>query len=285
MRKNIKNVLIVVILFLFLYLLILNKETSILEFKNNTELFFDKLFPSAFLFLVISQLLLDYLPLLLKNNSIYFYIFILSIVSGYPSGSIMINNLLEKNEINENIAKKMILYSHFPNPLFVLYNLTIILDSNTSIKCFISILLSNLLIYLFIKKEKIIKKEIINQNNFTISLKKAIQKTFESLFIIYGTTILFEQVSFFLCRNINSINIYVLINGLFDLTKGVAMSSLISNIYLRSYYLIFFISFTSLSIHFQTNSILGKKYYKYYLKGRIISALLSFLIFSIILLL
>lgn len=285
MRKNIKNVLIVVILFLFLYLLILNKETSILEFKNNTELFFDKLFPSAFLFLVISQLLLDYLPLLLKNNSIYFYIFILSLVSGYPSGSIMINNLLEKNEINENIAKKMILYSHFPNPLFVLYNLTIILDSNTSIKCFISIILSNLLIYLFIKKEKIIKKEIINQNSFTISLKKAIQKTFESLFIIYGTTILFEQVSFFLCRNINSINIYVLINGLFDLTKGVAMSSLISNIYLRSYYLIFFISFTSLSIHFQTNSILGKKYYKYYLKGRIISALLSFLIFSIILLL
>ena len=287
MKKNIKNVGIVVILCLILLILIINSESALLEFQNNTKLFFYKLFPSTFLFLILSHILLDYLPKVIKTKSMYFYILLLSLVSGFPSGSIIIKECLEKEIINEHQANKMMYYAHFPNPIFVIFNLKMIVNNSfLSYSILLSILLSNLIIYLGIKKEKtqLIEKEY--SLSFSNSLYHAIEKTTHTIFLIYGVSMIFSELAFFINKS-NNIYLFVLINGLLDLTKGVSSLSLISNVYIRSYLIIFFISFTSFSIHFQTKSILDntKIQYKNYLKGRISSFLLSFLFFTIILLL
>ncbi len=281
MIKTYKTILLLVTLIICLILYFLNSEYIINNFLEYTKLFYTKLFPVSFIFFIFSSLLIDYKLLeIFPINITSYYVFILSFISGFPSGSKYTKELLDKEIITIEEAKSLLLFSHFPNPLFILGSLTTIINKEYSIKLLLSIILSNFIILLFCKKNKNNIKNNNYPNSFSISLSKAIKSSIKTIIIIYGTSIFFYLISTIITKYIllNSY-FYVLISGVFDLTKGVFSASIINSEIIRLFFILLFISFGSISIHMQVKSILNNSIlYKQFIKGRIIGTILSFII-------
>jgi hypothetical protein len=196
MKKSYKTILILVNLIIILILYLLNSEYIIKCFLEYTELFYNKLLPTSFIFFTLSSLLieykvLDYLPI--NINSIY--IFLLSLISGFPSGSKYTKELLDNNYISLEEASNLLLFSHFPNPLFILGSITLILDKSICFKLLISIIISNFIILIFTKKYKKKYNNIPNKNSFSKILKNSIYKSIKTIILIYGTSIFFYLIS------------------------------------------------------------------------------------------
>ena len=284
MKKN-KLIFTLVSLIILLILYLINSEYIIKCFLDYSKLFYTKLFPVSFIFFTLSSLLIEYKILdIIPININSIYIFILSLISGFPSGSIYTKELLDNNYISIEEANSLLLFSHFPNPLFILGSISILLNKIICLKLLISIILSNLIILIFTKKYKKKHNTITFPNNFSKVLKNSIYKSIKTIILIYGTSIFFYLISSIITKYI-SFNpyFYILISGIFDLTKGVFSTTIINNILVRSLFILIFISFGSISIHIQIKSILeDTSLYKSFLKGRIISTILSIIIFLLI---
>ena len=285
MKKTYKTIILLVSIFVLLIIYFINSKYLIKCVLEYTELFYTKLFPVSFIFFILSSLLIEYKVLdIIPININSIYIFLLSLISGFPSGSKYTKELLNNNTINIEEASNLLLFSHFPNPLFILGSINLILNKTLCFKLLISIILSNFIILIFTKKYKKKHTNIIYPNNFSKVLKDSIYKSSKTIILIYGTSIFFYLISSIITKYI-SFNpyFYILISGAFDLTKGVFSTTIINNIYIRSIFILVFISFGSISIHMQVKSILEDTLlYKYFLKGRIISTILSLIIFLIL---
>ena len=254
MKKINTNNITLLLLVTLLILSILNYNIVTEEILKYLKTFIEKLFPSTFIILTIGTLiinnnLLEKILNKTNKNISQIYIFIMSIISGFPSGSKYIKELLNKELITEKQANNLIKSTHFPNPIFILNTSNIIFNSNKyPIKILISIILSNLII-IFVTN---------------------------TLFII-----IFKLLTKYLKLNIY---LYILLNGLFDLTDGIYKTVLIKNNILKSIYIILFTSLGSIPIHFQVQSVLENTNVsnKNYLSGRILGTILSIIIFLIL---
>lgn len=291
MKKNTKNILILVTLIIFLLLSLFNSNYLIKNILDYSLLFLTKLFPVSFIFFIISKLLIDYGLLELvykvfKINSSKLYILLLSMISGFPSGSKYTKELLENNYISIKDANHIIMYSHFPNPLFVLGSVNLILnDYNLALKILISIITSNIIIFIFNYKSTNSFPYNENNNSFSNNLSIAINDSFNILINIYGISLFFYLLITVISKylTINSYQ-YIILNGIFDLTKGVFSTSIISNNIIKAYFILIFISFGSISIHMQVANIIMNTNikYKYFIIGRIISTLIALTIFKLL---
>ena len=74
---------------------------------------------------------------------------------------------------------------------------------------------------------------------------------------------------------------YVLLNGIFDLTNGVFLTSLIANPVTKAIIVIVFFSFGGISVHMQTKSIIADTQIKYknFLIGRIWGIIIANILF------
>ncbi len=292
MKKNyIRNSFIITLLFLiFLYLI--NSNLIIKSILDYTKLFINKLFPTNFLFFILSSLLIDLgiINLLnsLKLNGSILFVTIMSIISGLPSGAKYTKDLLNKKLITNKTANYLIMFTNFPNPLFILGSVNSILNNyHLSLKILISLIISNIIIAIIFYPHE--KKKLIDQptNKFNLSqsLSKATIEAIKVLVIIYGSSIFFFLITIIINKylNLNPI-LYILINGFFDLTKGIFSTAIITNELLKSIFIIFFISFGSLSIHIQIKSIISNTFinYKNYLYGRVLQTIIAIPIFMII---
>ena len=294
MKKNSKNIMIILINCTLLLFCIIYSKEFYKEFISYSKLFLEKVFPSTMIILMISNILLDYqiinyIQIVFPKKASYIYLLIMSMISGFPSGSVLLKEMLEKKLITKEMANQMIKYASFPNPLFLLNISTIILNSKIlSIKLLLSIILSNLLIYTKTPKRRKpiqVKKE---QMNFTYSLKSAISKAINSIILIYGISIFFSLMAFFLTKIFsNNVYSYVFINGILDLTKGITSSSLLPNTTAKYYFILILNTLNPLAIHMQTKSILEDTSisYKNYLIGRITCTIYSCILSIIIILL
>lgn len=290
MKKISKSTIILfVLLFILICSLFVTKIITDLVLNYN-DLFIKKLFPTSFFFFIVTNLLIEYnfvyfLQSFFHIKSVYFYVFILSLCSGFPNGAIIIKDLLDRNIIDENIANKMILYAHFPNPLFVINCVSSILNTKYAIYILLAIIVSNILIYFFIPKERVfLVNDYKKTDNFSNVLSRVIFKSVRTLILIYGISVIFYILSYFISNLfIDNTYIYVLVNGLFDLTKGLFSTSLIKIIPIRCIFIIFFICFGSISIHLQIKSILEDTCvsYKKFVLGRIFSTCLAIIIFML----
>ena len=284
MKKN-KLIFTLVSLIILLILYLINSEYIIKCFLDYSKLFYTKIFPTSFIFFTLSSLLIEYKILdIIPININNIYIFILSLISGFPSGSKYTKELLDNNYISIEEAKNLLLFSHFPNPLFILGPVSLILNKSICLKLLISIILSNFIILLFTKKYSKKHNTITYPNNFSKVLKNSIYKSIKTIISIYGTSIFFYLISTIITKYI-SFNpyFYILVSGIFDLTKGIFSTTIINNIFIRSLLILIFISFGSISIHIQIKSILEDTLlYKSFLRGRIISTILSLIIYLLI---
>ena len=285
MKKNYKSILLLVSLLFFFILFFLYSQMVVEEILFYTKLFYFKVFPTSFLFLLLSYLLIEnhlfyYLEPYFPNHGLYF--FIISLISGYPAGIISVKEAYSRGEICLEEANQMIQFSHFPNPLFVIYQCQLLFSNPFMPYLFYGIIiLSQFIIYLFIPK----KRGSITSSNSLSSFQISLTKTMKTLLLIYGTSIFFYLISTFFTHSFSFTSIiYVFISGVFDLTNGIYSSMILSSTSIQIILLYFFIVFGSIPIHLQIKSILSDTSISYYsfLKGRILSFLLCVLLWFLI---
>ena len=291
MKEIYKSRLILVTLIGMLMFYLFNSNLVIVSILDYTEIFMKKLFPVSFIFFIISSLLIDYgiiyfLDRVFHVRTTNLYIFLISMISGFPSGSKYTKDLYNNGIVGVNEANRMLMFSHFPNPIFMISSLTLVIDDNKIIICLLlAIILSNLIILIFSRKTQEYKSTYTINDDFSKGLVKAIHNSLKVLITIYGVSIFFYLIA---CIIINTFDIngilYVIICGAFDLTKGIYSSILISNVYLRGLVVLLFISFGGVSIHLQVKSILSDTSikYKYFFIGRVIGTFLAIVIFNIL---
>lgn len=289
MKKTYKSNLILILLITLLTLYLVNSKLIINSFLDYTKLYIEKLFPTSFLIYIISNLLINYqildeLSKITKEPN-KFYIIIMSMITGFPSGPKYITELYKKQLLSKNIANYLLRFTHFPNPLFILGSLTKIITLNTALKILISIYLSNFIIALFTNlKESNNKPFVQKQLDFSTSLKESIKSSLNLQLLVYGTNIFFYLITVIITNYIKLLPIfYVIINGTFDLTKGLFTTILLSK-NIQPLFLLSFLNLGSISIHIQTKSILSDTSLKYttFLQGRIISTIFSIIIYVIL---
>lgn len=292
MKKTLKSTIILVYLCLTLLFFILNSQKIIKEVLEYSKIFIINIFPSTFIFYIMTNLIIEYGIIeitykYLHIKSIKVHLLLLSFLSGFPNGVKNTKELYIKNIIDLENANKYIMFTHFPNIIFVLGTcMKIINNKQLTYYILISLIISNIIVSLFCKENK--SNIVINNNSnndFSKILSISIKNTFNIIMLIYGVNLLFYLISSVITKPfVNNIYIYVLLNGLLDLTKGISNLYIINSEMLRAIYILLFLSLGSISIHIQTKSILSDTSinYKYYLKGRLLCTCISLFIFLIL---
>lgn len=292
MKKTYQRLTIIIFLLVLLTLYTVNSSLIIKSILEYTKLFITRLFPTNFIFFVLSTILIDQGLIELINNKLkldgsVFYVTIMSILSGIPSGSKYTKDLLEKGIIEEKTANYLLSFTHFPNPMFVLSTVTTLINSKIALKILITLILSNLIIAFIFKpkKKEVYKANSSISNDFSSSLAKAILDAIKVIIIIYGTSVFFYLITVIINKYLTlTVFSHVILNGVFDLTKGLFSTILISNELLRSLLIIIFFAFGSLSIHIQIKSIISNTSLKYkkFILGRILQIMISIPLFLLL---
>lgn len=295
---------------------VLIESADVLEsVKFSFNIWENSIFPSLFPFFVIGNILIDLgfpklLGTLLKDvmyklfkiNGTGAFIIILSILSGFPSSAKYTKELYLNGEINDKEATKLLTFTHFSNPLFILGTLSITFLNNKEIgMCIlISHYIGNLFIGLIFRNYYISKKDttkvslknaIISMNSsrtdksFGQMLSNAITSSISTLLLILGTVTIFLVLTTLINNNLSVSPYYKsIINGIFEMTQGLKYLSMLKiPLYKQALISVFFISFGGLSVHMQVLSIISDtkiKYFPYFI-SRILHASISTIIFFI----
>ncbi len=303
MNKKYKNNIIIISLLIILFEVFDHTNTIKTTIINSSKIWFYNLIPSIFPMYILLDLFINYNVL----DTIYFlfkpikkllnltkessYIFLLSILSGFPSNSKYIYSFLVSKNISLNDANHLLLFTHFSNPIFILESIGGFLN-NKKISFFILIshYLGNFIIaFIFQNKSislesKIKKKE---KNSFVTTLTSSIYNTIKVLILLYGIITIFMIITSLIKVNFN-LNPFFnsILCGILEMTSGIYYVSFLSiPILYKSIIITFFLSFGGICIHMQVMSILSdyKINYLSYFKARIIHALISCSILFIIL--
>ncbi len=284
MKKNYKSIFVIIILIIILFIFIINVDLIINNIISYTITFFNKLFPVCFILYLIFYILIEFdfiyfLNQYLHINSCGIFVFILSLINGFPSGSKYTKLLYDKKIIDREYANILLRFTHSPNILFVLGTIKSIMnDTLNTYYILLSIIFSNLLIMLFSKKKKINIISNYKYVSFSKALGDGIIYSCKTLLLIYGTSLFFYLISSVIF--IDNLYLMVLFNGIFDLTNGVVSCNLINSTYIKGIFILLFLSFGSIPIHMQVSEIIGDELeYSSFLKGRIIGSLISILFF------
>lgn len=309
MKKRSTSILIIVFLVFICISILINSNEILSSVKFSISIWQNNVFPSLFPFFVISELLINYgfielvseiftpITSMFKVKKEASFIFIMSIISGFPSNAKYVRELYKNNLIDENDASKILTFTHFSNPLFILGTISISFLNNSDVGLLILFChyISNIIIgflfrnyYPVNQKNKIsIKNGILNMHKKRISKDKSfgeiitnsLLNTINTLLLILGVITLFLIFTTILNKYIHLNDFYTSIfNGLIEMTQGLKYTSML-NISLKFKTIIsaMIISFGGLSVHMQIISILSDTNIKYlpFLIARIIHSIIS----------
>ena len=277
-----KKILLIAVLFLECFLIIYSKEIT-KEFTLTINIFIYTLMPTMFFQILLSDLLITtdfykYIPINICNifnvTKKEFSIILLSMFSGYPN-----NIKLLKESKNEYLNYS----TNFVNPLFVIGTVGNIYLKNTGVAFIILIshTISNF-IMIYILKNKYVYDDYEDNKNYTYS--SSLKNTINTLSIILSN-LLFISMLVTLLKLIlpfnNNVNSFIL--GLLEFSRGIYEISLLNiSIYLKGLLITIIITFSSISIHFQTISINNKIKYIKYLFYRLLNVLISIIFYFIL---
>lgn len=311
MKKKIISMLIMLIL-LYVGFKILTNSDSILKSVNfSFKIWESNIFPSLFPFFVLSELLINYgfveliaeilkpiMNHLFKINSHSAFVFVMSMISGFPSNAKYTKELYQKGILTESEASKILTFSHFSNPLFILGTVSILFLKNMEAGIIVLSIhyITNIFIGLLFRnyepspkeKEKISLKNAIlkmhqkrmqNKKSFGQILSTAIMNSINTLLLILGTVTVFLVITTIINHSLN-INTYYqsILNGFVEMTQGLKYISLLQiPLKLKSTITVMILSFGGLSVHMQVISILSDTKIKYlpFFTARILHSALS----------
>ncbi len=199
-----KNIIIFIKLSLAVLLFIASlyfQNTTKLGISNGIELVLNSVVPSLF----PSIILADYISKLIcekytKPNILT--VFLLSLIGGFPSGAIMLKNLVSSNTITENYASKSL--SGFVNagPGFLIGVIGYGLFKSTALGVvfFASSSLASLFCFLVFKGhlKQNLRQTVIPQKNNAVSIIGSIKTAITSMALISGYVVIFSCVVAFL---------------------------------------------------------------------------------------
>lgn len=276
--------------------------------KNN-------IFPSLFPFFLLSELLIQYgfvefLGELLKPvmNRIFrisnqaAFIFVMSIISGFPSNAKYTKALLEEHKINEKEATKILTFTHFSNPLFILGTVSITFLGNREVGFLILFChyITNLILGLLFRNyypspktdcRVSIRKAITNMTlarqkkkvSFPLILTNALNHTIQTLLFILGVTTTFLIITTLINQHITLSTLHQsILNGFFEMTQGLKYVSLLNiPLKIKGILTVMILSFGGLSVHMQLIGILSKSKIRYfpYFTARVLHATIASLMF------
>ncbi len=318
MNKKLISIIIVSIV-LFIGLEVLKQSNEILQtVKFSISIWETNIFPSLFPFFVISDILINFgfasfLGELLKPFMYYLFkiksetsfILVLSMISGFPSAAKYTKELYNKNLINEMEATKILTFTHFSNPLFVLGTIAIMFLNNKEMGFLILFChyIGNFIIGIIFRNYYISKKDtykvslkrainvmhqqrITNKYNIGQIITNSLKQSINTLLLILGVITMFLIITTIIDNiiNLNSYNQSIL-NGILEITQGLKYTSLLS-IPLKNKCILatMFLSFGGLSVHMQIISIINDtkiKYYPFFI-ARLLHASISSLIIYIL---
>ncbi|MBQ9853729.1 MAG: hypothetical protein IJO57_01705 [Bacilli bacterium] len=304
MKKNIFEIITIIITLFLLYLIIINKSLVLLSVNNSLNLWIKNLVPTLFPFFIISDILINYniinyIPKFIKNKCISLFnitenmltIFLLSIVSGFPSNARNAKTMYENKQITKEEANHILIFSHFANPAFILTTVSILLNNKKiGLIILLSQYLSNIILGILFrnsfKKNNINIKKEYKEKKFSNILINSIKKSINSILLICGIITMFLLVVTLLI-NILNLNNYneTIIKGIFEITLGIESLNLLNiPLIYKAVLTSIFISFGGISVHMQVKAELIDTDidYHYFFIGRIYQMLLSGIITYII---
>ena len=285
-----KYFIIFILIFIFGNFFVIDLKSIILESSN---IWLYNLVPSMLPFYVISDLLINYglidiLAFLFKKiiNKLFnvsenaSFVIFFSMFTGFPSSAKYLKNLLDLNYISIEDANKIIRFTHFSNPLFIINVIgnTIIGNKKIGFLILLSHYLSNFIIGFLYRKEqtpKITTKRVKNTKSLGSILTTSFINSFDSLLIVLGSLITFKILTSII---FHYFGFNFIISSLLEITQGLfALKDLTLNIELKALIAVAMISFGGFCIHTQVYSILSetKISYKNYFFSRILHVIIA----------
>ena len=319
MKKNLNSFIILVVVIFLTIEVILNSSSVIDSARFSFNMWKDNIFPSLFPFFVISNLLINYgfvefiselfkpiMNKLFKMKGEASFVFILSLLSGFPSNAKYTLELYNNNIIDAKEATKLLTFTHFPNPLFVIGTVALSFLGNKKLGFIIlaSIYLSNIIIGIMYRyyhptnnNSKVsfknayynMRKRYKYNKTFGVILTKTLVDSINMLLLILGTISLFLILNKIIV-NVFGLNDYfrALSSSILEMTGGLKYTSLLDiSIKLKVVLTSMILAFGGLSIHTQIYSIICEtdiKFLPYFLSRFvhvILSALLSLCLLTI----
>ena len=320
--KKIGYSVFILILLLFIAFEILTESKSIMESVTfSFQIWQNNIFPSLFPFFVLSEILIHYgfvefiselfrpfMSKLFCMNGNASFIFFMSLVSGFPSNAKYTRELYQKGMLSEDEATKILTFTHFSNPLFILGTVSLLFLKNKEVGFLILIChyISNIIIGLIFRgycrseksndkvslKRAILKmhdKRIKNENSFGQMITNALTHSIQTLLLILGTVTMFLVLTTIIDHNLTLSPLYQsTLNGFIEMTQGLKYISMLNiSLKVKSVLTAMILSFGGLSVHMQVISILSDTKIKYlpFLTARILhsafAGILVYLIFPI----
>ena len=276
-----KRKLTIILIMTLIILIFKNYELVLKSTIDGVTIWLYKVFPYLFIMIIMQDILIN------LNLASYFkrtstYIFIMSILSGSPSSAYIISKLVNNNDISKDYGNVCLIFTFFANPLFLYTILKLIFNNNpTTIKLLIIIYLSNLLLYLFYKKE--LPNNKLKGKSKNINLALSIKTSINTNLMVLGSIVFYLVISNIIINTFNISYPYsIFVKGFLEMTQG--LNSLIDcNIKLKEIITVGFITFGGLSIHTQVKCILDEYNlsYKFFLKGRILQMIIAIFLTAI----
>lgn len=228
------------------------------------RIFTTALLPYLLPYLVITQLFIRSKNSFLNTTNkykMYFNIYLLSAIGGFPSGAAVITSLKDIGTLNKNNASWLLAICHAPSPMFVIgfVGIEIFHAEIAGIKLLIIIHAVNLVFLLiFIVLSPPIHPSTHIQKPSESPFQESIKETYQILLLIGTTVIFFTTVSFIVFESVKEIlpnispTLLVFVASLFEMTGGISLAGeMLSGSALLPLVVAFIIAFSGISIHMQ----------------------------------
>lgn len=316
MKKGISVIIILILIFICFE--ILTESESILKAVSfSLNIWKTSIFPSLFPFFVLSEIMVKYgfvefigtilkkvMNKLFKINGKAAFVFVMSIMSGNPANAKYTRELYQNGDLNEYEATKILCFSCFANPLFILGTVSLLFLNNKKVGLLILLChyIGNIIIGLFLRnyhpsnqKEKtglktainaMHEKRISNTNTFGQIVTNSLTSSINTLLLILGVMTMCLVLTTIIDNNINIGSILQsILNGSIEMTQGLKyISTEPIPLKLKCILSVMILSFGGLSVHMQIVGILSDTKIKYlpFLCCRIIHSIISGILMYII---
>ena len=301
MKNNLINILITILLLsMFIFIFMYSKDTkeAVIYAEN---IWLNSLIPSILPSLILVSLLIKY-NIINKINEIFkvfiykvfnlpkesSVIVILSMVTGFPTGSKYIKDLLDKKKITIEDANHLITFTSYSNPIFVISFIgeTLLNNKKIGIIIFCVHLISGLIIGILFKNKGNSSdlretNQSTNKESFINNLIIVVRESFSILLNMLGVIIFFLIIISMIDLLLPNTVFTKILESILEITVGITnISKLNINLRLKTALIGMILSFNGLCVHFQTKSIIegsGIKY-KSYLIARVLHSILCFIL-------
>ena len=307
--KKLQSVLIMIILLFICFEVLTDSESILKSVIFSLNIFKNNIFPSLFPFFVLSSLLIKYgLPDFMSNIFRGFmghvfkisgecsFIFFMSILSGNPACAKYTRELYLNGSINIYEATKILCFSSFTSPLFILGGLSVLLNNNeVPVLILICHYFGNIMVGILIRNyhpskvkenfnlkkavDAMHMKRISNKESFGTIITNSLIESINTLLLILGVITISLVITTIISNNLNLNSTFQsVLNGFVEMTQGLKYISLEAiPLKLKCVLSVMILSFGGLSVHMQIMSVLSDTDIRYlpFLASRVLASIIS----------